>query len=134
VSGGGDFGGEGRIARVVERLSSVGVEAVHRVPGFVRQGKDMVLGAVPVHQNDWRFAVDAPRVGSGPLALRFVPVDPAGIVALPKVAHVVIAERTKCLQSHRLRLGDGVTAVGLGRQGDIEIVHLQLVDPQQAAA
>src|SRR4051812_48065049 len=99
----------------MERLGSISVEAVHRVSGFVRQREDVVCAAIPVHQDDWWFAVDAPGVGTGPFALRFVPIDPAGIVTLPEVAHVVVTQRMERIEGERLCLGDGVATTRLRR-------------------
>ena len=67
VCGRSDFGEEHRVVIGAGGLCLHGVDAVHRVPEFVCECRDVVEGVLVIHEDERIDAVDGARIGAAAL-------------------------------------------------------------------
>lgn len=101
---------------------------------LVGQGKLAVQIVLVVQQDIGVGTAVAGGVGAAALADVLVHVDPAVAEALLQQGHIVVTQHLQGLQHGLLGLliGDGL--VGVGHDGGVHIVHMQLVHAQQLLA
>ena len=134
VAGRGNLSQEQRVTAVRIGLILAGEPGVHGVTGFVGQGEHGVHGVMPVHEHVRRGAVGAPAVGAGLLALALHDVDPTGVEAATQGIHVLGAQSTHRRQDLFLGFRVGDLVLEVGDHGHVEVVPLELVDTEDAAA
>ena len=73
-------------------------------------------------------------IGAAPLALVLIDVDPAVIEALLQQLHIVVAQNLQGLQYRLLGLGIADLLGGVGHDGGVHVVHVQLIHAQKLLA
>ena len=134
VAGGGHLGHEDHIVAGADGLIFAAVIAVQGMAHLVGQGKLAVQIVLVVQQDIGVGTAVAGGVGAAALADVLVHVDPAVAEALLQQVHIVVTQHLQGLQHGLLGLliGDGL--VGVGHDGGVHIVHMQLVHAQQLLA
>ena len=132
VRRGGDFGAEDGVFGVGEVLLLAAVPAVHGVAHLVGEGAHGFVGVVPAHEHEGVDAVDAPGVGAAALALVLAAVDPAGLEALEEVMLIGAAERREGFFEDGCGLLVSVGGSWLFNDGHVEVVHVDLIELEQA--
>ncbi len=97
------------------------------VAHLVGQGELAVQIVLVVQQHVGVGIAVAGGVGAAPLADVLIHVDPAVVEALPQQVGVVLAQHSQGLQHRFLGLLVGDGGVGVGHDGGINVVHVQLV-------
>ena len=134
VDGGGYLGHENAVVVVGVILLLGGVVGVHRVTQLVRQRKGVVQRVGVVEQDVGMHAVHAAGVCARGLALVLVYVDPALGKGAVKQLLVPLSQRQGGLLDQLLCLLVGDLHLHALHHRAVEIVHIQLVKPQHAAA
>ena len=130
VDGRSDLGHHDPVVRRLIRLFFVGMVRVHGVAQLVRQRERVIHIVLMVQQYKRVHAVYAPGERAGRFARALIYIDPVVFIRLVEQPAIPLAQRLERLLDQCLclfiRHGHGA----LRHNGRVQVVHLQLVEPQ----